>query len=319
MLVSVVIDPSAFDLDYFDSLYRVHAEDLLKGIERNGLLIVDLENILEKELSERIFSIPPQYGQYLQIYFVELLKNRNRRIVECPVSLNNASSASLLDLAYNLKVDTEADALIVGNESLERLKSDHRYSEDVVPLSEYRDSDFEKDRDRYDKQVGPIDTLPKSEVEELIIRSVRFAECLTFYDPYIGGRNICAFREGIEYILCLWYKHGLFSSQQGNGSVRIFTCRDLGIRNQHQKLVEKLKTPLESKFPWPVQFLIKINANPKRIFHARYLETQQVIIQVERGFDLFDRDGEFKVNFFTLTRDESSLLKRYRELPDADL
>ena len=50
MLVSAVVDPSAFNEDYFDKSYRIHAEDLLTGIVKNGLLIVDLEGALKRSL-----------------------------------------------------------------------------------------------------------------------------------------------------------------------------------------------------------------------------------------------------------------------------
>lgn len=319
MLVSAVIDPSAFNKDYFGESYRFHAEDFLKGIINNGLLIFDSEGELRKAFIEQIMSLSTPVGQQLQVLLADLLKIEAKRFVACCVSLDDPSSDDLLDMAYRLKMDTYADALIVGEHNLEKLKSDHKHSEEIILLSDYRNSDFEKNRDRYDQQVGPIDTLPKREVKELIIRSIRFAKSLTFYDPYIGGRNIRNFQEGIEYILCLWYKHGFFSSQQGNGSVKIFTRKNPRVRNQHQRIVERLKKPLESKFPWPVQFLIKVDSGPKRIFHARYLETPQAIIQVERGFDLFQQNGAFHVNFFTLSKDSGSLLKRYRELPDADL
>ena len=320
MLISAVLDPSAFDSDYFDALYRIHAEDLLKGIERNGLLIVDLEDILENEISERIYSAPTEYGQQLQIYLEELLKNRNTRIVECPVSTNNASLGTLLDLAYHLKIDTKADALVVGEESLKTLKSERRFSDDIVPLSEYRDSDFEENRQRYEKPVGPIDELSKSEIEDIIIRSVRFTKWLRFYDPYIGrGRNTRAFRKGIEYILSLWDEHGFFVSQQSVEDVEIFTCsaQNVRVQNQHRSIVQEIITPLQQRFSWPVNFLIK--NDPRRIFHARYLETQHAIIRVERGFDLFNQEDELRRNFFTLNMAEDSHLKQCRELPDADL
>ena len=230
---------------------------------------------------------------------------------------------NLLDLAYNLKEDTKADALIVGNESLKRLKSDRRHSEEIVPLSEYRDSNFEKDRQRYESQVGPVDTLPTEDVEELIVRSIRFAKWLRFYDGYIGrGENTNDFREGIEYVLSLWYKHGFYASQEGTGSVEIFDCkgRHVSIYVQNQRIIEEVKTPLEEQFPWPVKSLIKVDRfGPDRIFHARYLETQHAIIRVDRGFDLFKQNGKFRRNFFTLNMAESSHLRECRNLPDAGL
>ena len=321
MLVSAVLDPSAFDAEYFDALYTIQVVDFLKGIQRNGLLIVDSENRLRDVLVEQFKSLPIKPQQRLRFLIQELLlKKKSKRVIACVVSPNDTSSASLLDLAYHLKTDTGADALVVGNESLETLKSDRRFNEGIVPLSEYRDSGFETKRQRYESQVGPIDTLPKSEVDDLIIHSVRFTKWLRFYDPYIGrGSNTGDFRKGIEYILSLWYDHGFFAAQQGIGGVELFMCSAQHGQNQdqHQRIVQELTTPLQQRFPWPVNFLIKNDT--RHIFHARYLETQHAIIRVDRGFDFFNQDNEFKRNFFTLNMAEASHLRECRDLPDANL
>lgn len=324
MLVSAVLDPSAFDSRYFDALYTIHTIDFLKGIQKNGLLIVDSENRLRDALVNRIETLPIKFRQRLQILVEELLlKKRSKRVIACLVPSDYTSSGNLLDLAYHLKTLTKADALVVGDDSLETLMSTQRYGEDIIPLSEYRDSDFDVERQKYENQIGPIDTVPKSEVENLIIRSVRFAKWLRFYDGYIGrGENTNNFREGIEYVLSLWYKYGFFAFQERTGSVEIFTCkgRHVQVRDQHQRIVEEVKIPLEEQFPWPVKFLIKVDRfGTNRIFHARYLETQHAIIRVDRGFDLFKQNGGFRRNFFTLNIAESSHLKECRELPDADL
>ena len=321
MLVSAVLDPSALDAEYFDALYTIQTVDFLKGIQRNGLLIVDAENRLRDALARQVKALPIKPQQRLRFLIQELLlKKKSKRVITCLISLQDIASVSLLDLAYHLKADTEAEALIVGNESLKTLKSDRRFSKGIVPLSEYRDSDFETQRQLYESQVGPIDTLPKSEVADIIIRSIRFTKWLRFYDPYIGrGNNTINFRKGIEYILSLWYDHGFFASQQGTGSVEIFTCSDqrIQVQEQHRRVVQELTTPLQQKFPWPISFLIKNDS--RRIFHARYLETQHAIIRIERGFDFFDQDNEFLRNFFTLNMAESSHLRECRDLPDADL
>ena len=159
-------------------------------------------------------------------------------------------------MAYHLKVDTKVDALIVGNHSLEILNSTHRDGEGIVPLSEYRDSDFEQERRHYENSVGPIDTLRKSEVEELIIGAVRFTKWLRFYDAYIGtGNNTSNFRRGIEYILSLWEEHGYFASQQGIGGVKIYTRRaehipedsiDYVNRKINREFMERLKKTIPS-------------------------------------------------------------------------
>ena len=333
--MSAVIEPSAFDANYFDAVYRIQAEDYLNGIERNGLLIVDSGKRLQDALISRIKSLPDKYGQQLLIKITELLlKKRTKRTIAIPVSSNDVSPSNLLDLAFQLKTDTEADALIVGGESLETLESDQRYGADIVPLSEYRDSDFEANRQRYENQVGPIDTLPNTEVDDLIIHTVRFAKRLWFYDAYIGtGNNTSRFRKGIKYILSLWEDHGFFASQQGIGNVKIFTCNAAQIRDNetdhakenkleqnqenYRKIVRELIEPLKNQFPWPVELIVK--SDPDGIFHARYLETQHAIIQVERGFDLFKQTGEFRRNFFNLNMSHSSHLKDCRELSDANV
>ena len=126
-----------------------------KGIERNGLLIVDSGKRLQDAFIKQIRSVPTKYGQQLQILLEELLKNRKKRIVAWPVASNAIALTDLLDLAYHLKTETEPDALIVGDDSLKTLKSEQKYDASIVPLSEYRNSDFEKTRQQYENRIGP--------------------------------------------------------------------------------------------------------------------------------------------------------------------
>lgn len=274
-----------------------------------------------------------KFRQRLLILVEELLLKKGAHpVIACFVSPTYVPSEDLLDLATHLKRVTKADGLIVSNKSLEMLKSKQISSKNVVPLSEYRDSNFEKNRQQYGSQVGPIDTLPEPKVKELIIRSVRFATLLRFYDPNIGaGENTSGFRNGIRYILDLWREHGFFASQQGSGSVEIYTCSAERIRideeehakksklerNQenYRKVLRELIEPLNEGFPWPIKLFVK--SDPDRIFHARYLETEHAAIQVERGFDFFKQNGEFLRNFFTLNTAERTRLKECRDLPDA--
>jgi hypothetical protein len=335
MLMSAVPDPSAFDVSYFDAVYRIQAEDFLRGIERNGLLIVDSGKRIQNAIIGRITSLPIKYRQQLQIKIEELLlKKKTKRIIAITTSSNGTSPPDLLGLAYRLKTDTKVDALIVGDGSLKTLKSEQKHVADIVPLSEYRDSDFEADRQRYENKIGPIDTLPKTEVDSLVIRLVRFTKWLRFYDPQIGkGSNTSRFRKGIEYILSLWKDHGFFATQQGIGEVQIFTCEAEHIRDDetehakesklkrnqenYRKIVRELIEPLKNQFPWPIELFVK--SDPDGIFHARYLETQHAIISVERGFDLFKQNSGFNRNFFTLHTAASSHLKECRELLDANV
>lgn len=334
MLMSAVLDPSAFDVEDFDELYMIQAEDFLQGIWRNGVLIVDSERKLQETLFEKAESLPGTgKGERLRILLTDLLKEKSKRVAVRLVSLSNVSSVNLLELTCDLKIGTEANILIVGDKNFKELRFNPKYSNHIFPLSEYRDSDFEADRQRYENQLGPIDKLSKSTVEDIIVRSIRFTKWLRFYDAYIGsGENTSRFRRSIEYILTLWKKHSFFVSRQSIGPVDIYTCDAEHIRDdeteqakesklkrnheKYRKVIRELIDPLNQEFPWQINLFVK--SDPDGIFHARYLETQHTIIRIDRGFDLFDQNNEFRRNFFTLNMAESSHLKECRELPNAD-
>lgn len=342
MLVSAVLEPSVFDVKFFDELYTIHAIDFLRGIERNGLLIVDEDGALQNDFCKRFDKeeneyelIPIKYRLRIQKYIEELLlKNKSKRLILSPVSSKISSSEDLFELASALKKDTKADTLIVGNDNFEMNRFDPKHKDGIVPLPKYRDTDVEKNRQRYCVGLAPIDSLPRCEVDDIIVRSIRYSKWLRFYDRYIGtGDSTSDFRKGIRYILTLWDKHGYFSSKQGIGDIKIYTCsaeqiRDDAIdhaieskleRNQekYRKIIRELINPLKNQFPWPVELVVK--NDPYGIFHARYLETQHAIVRVDRGFDLFKQNGEFRRNFFTLNMAESPHLKECRELTDANV
>ena len=335
MLVSAVLDPSAFDAEHFNDLYTIQAEDFLQGIWRNGVLIVDSERKLQEDLFKKAESLPSTgKGKRLQLLLTDLLKEKSKRVIVRSVSPNSESQGNLLDLTCHLKTDTEADILIVGDENFETLRFSPKYSDRVFPLSKYRDSDFEKERQGYCDGMGPIDAFSKLDVDKIISRSIRFSKWLRFYDAYIGtGENTSRFRKGIEYILSLWREYGFFASQQGVGSIEIFTCsaervqddetdqakESKAARNQenYRKILRELVEPLGNQFPWPIKLSVK--DDPNGIFHARYLETQHAVIRIDRGFDLFKQNGEFRRNFFTLNMAENSHLRECRDLPNADL
>jgi hypothetical protein len=174
MLISAVLDSSLFYTTYFNATYGIQAEDFLNGIEKNGLLIVDSENKLQDAIFEQVESLPTKYRQRLQILVEELFKNKRERVVQCCISPNYTLSEDLLDLAYYLKTVSEADVLIVGNESVTTLKSGQKYDEGIVSLSEYHNGNFEKSQKRPNAGLEPINPSPKSEMEDIIFYSAQF-------------------------------------------------------------------------------------------------------------------------------------------------
>ena len=197
MRISAVLDSSVFNAAYFTPTYAMHTEAFLNGIQKNGLLIVDSENELRNAIFEQLESLPTKYRQQLQIRFEELFKNKRKQVVECCVLPNYTSSENLLDLVYHLRTVSQADALIVGSESLKTLKSDQRYDEDVVLLSGHKDSDFEKFSQRNYDSLESIDIFSQSEIEDTIIHSAQFNNWLTS----IVNEDIFASREKLIMLL----------------------------------------------------------------------------------------------------------------------
>jgi hypothetical protein len=332
MLMSAVVDPSAFNRTYFDAPdYRLHARSFLQGIQSNGLLIVDPDGRLHRSLAENIQSLPTQYGQQLGILLTELLKDSRKRVIRChPASSQETSACPLIELACHLKATSHADSLIVSSQTVEELRSKGVPDADVLPLGEYSESAFERQRYRYMEGSSPIDRLPESELDDMVIRIVRFAQWLRFYDKQIGkgGDNTSCFRMGIEYILKKWLEHGHFT-MRGEGRVEIITCERKHVFKDDdwsmplgrsanklalQKVMDELVEPLRKNFPWPIELSVK--EDPTGIFHARYLETQSVVVRFDRGFDLFSKKGKMRRNMLNIDNQSYGHLKECRGLPD---
>ena len=179
MGVSTVLDSSAFNAAYFNPTYGIQAENFLNDIRRNGLLIVDSENELRDAIFEQVESLPTKYRQRLQILVEELFKNKRERVVECCVSPNYTLSGNFFNLAFQLKIVSQADVLIVGGESVEALSDDQKRMEGTILLSEYLDSDFGRSRQKHYGELKSTKTHSESEVENTIIYSTQFNDCLT--------------------------------------------------------------------------------------------------------------------------------------------
>ena len=178
MSISTVLDSSAFNAAYFNPTYRSHTKDFLNGIQSGGLLIVDSENKFQNAIFEQIESLPTKYRQQLQIRFEELFKNKRGQVVECCILSNDASSENLLDLAYRLRIISEADTLIVGDKSFETLKSDQRHDEGVLSLSEYGGSNFQNNSRRYYEELKSSNTHLELEAGDTTIHSGQFNDWL---------------------------------------------------------------------------------------------------------------------------------------------
>jgi hypothetical protein len=226
VVMTAVIDVDAFKKEHFDAAgYRDQALMLLRGMASNGLILLDCEGRLGKGLASTISSLPTKDGQELVIRLEELMKGKRKRMVKCHFDACTCATADLLTLAREVRGICGVDALILSNENAKKLGRRGDLSATDVLLGQYIVSGYEKQRLYFQEGMRALDQLEPQEVDDLIIRITRFAKWLRFYDKQIGtGNNISHFRQGIEYILDLWQRHGHFASRDQVEFVDIITC-----------------------------------------------------------------------------------------------
>jgi len=313
MLMSAVVDPSSFDKDYFeDPSYEQNAQIFLRGVLANGLLIVDSDGILKDLLINNIKSLSLKYGERFVIIIAELLKNKRHKIVNLD-SFGYKKNVDTILQAYEIRKNCKADSFIVSIKSFHFFESNNFADPAITPLSNYIYSDFEKKRRWFFEELPSIDNLKKTEIEDIIIRIIKYSKWLRFYDKQIGsGDRTSFFRKGIEYILSLWEKNGILI-KDCIGEVEIISC--VKSSDRIKKIKSDLLVPLKSKFSF--HFTLRLKEDKSDIFHARFLETQHAIVLFERGFDLFKNDGNsFRRNFLKLENTAFNHLNECRNLKD---
>lgn len=336
MIISAVIDPLAFESGCFELPdYRKEANLFLKGINTNGLLLVDPEANLQQQMINKIKNLPSKYSQDLLIRLEELLKNKRKKIIRSHPSCGVIRTNDILELVWSVFEKCEADGLISNEDRLAQLRANGRIHSGTIALYNYSESYLENERNRYLTDLPPIDTLDLKDVNKLFFQVVKFSRWLRFYDKQIGkGQNISNFCKGIEHILNLWERHGHFASRGDIDFVEIITCQCERIRQEesnhakeskrirnleaYKKVVDSLLKPLKYRFPWRIELKIKDEGDIS--FHARHLQTQNAIILVDAGFDLFiprSNPKKFKRNIIKIDNGSFQHLQEYRNLPDS--
>ena len=328
MIISLIIDPTAMDSRYFSSIdgYRFNMNALFDGLSKNGVLVVDENGFLERELSTCLSSLPIKYRQELQIRLEELLKNKRKRIIKADAK---SGKGDIFTIMSKLNELYDVDAVCLSDDTFQVAEGREYDLANALSISSYLDSEVERRRRSYLSELPPLHKLSVAEVEDFFIRSVRYSKWLRFYDKQIGkGSNLKGFFRGIDFILSTWADHGVFSREQSRIEIITSTLHYLDNRtyDKEQKREEnfgaiervqkQLIGPLQKKYrDWEIVLRVK-NASPT-LFHARYLEAQFLILGVDRGFDFFERDGDGFVECSLNIRNGDALhLAELRALPD---
>lgn len=316
MIMAAVVQPAAFSTANFNLPgYKDQAFAFLKGIEKNGLLLVDSPGRLRKELVQHIASLSTPVGQKVQGILPELLKGERKRIFTCDENAApNSTDCSSDDLSLRVAEVCQVDGLVTGAAGQDRPPSlSSRIA--IVPLQEYLSSDFEAMRDYFYSNFPPVDAPLVDTFEEMLVRSVRFSRWLRFYDSQIGRvEDLRSFGKGIEFILNLWLKCRHFVTTSGKVEIITpvkFRASQEDILQAQQRIYRQIISPLQSRYGVRIDLRMKY----KR-FHDRYLDADSVILSFGRGFDLFDYYDKLRPQRVRVDNAVYDHLRELRESPD---
>ncbi|MCC6694825.1 MAG: hypothetical protein IT365_04245 [Candidatus Hydrogenedentes bacterium] len=317
MVVSAVLDPAVLEASRFeDSGYATQARLFLRGIAQNGFLLVDPERRLHNAVAEQLRALPTKHGQRIQILWEECCKT-SKHVMRCDRQRFGAlGNVPIGDVARHCGRRCSVDA-IISTESEEP---------NVESIRAYDESPFEATRCAFLAGSGRLDRMPRPQVNELLVRAIRFAKWLRFYDKQIGkgGDNLDDFRKGLEHILALWQEHRHFIDGPP-GDVTIYTCEAGSSPQENSRAMEKVRNeilaPLRSKFgKFGFRICLELkqlrNKAERELTHPRYLQAQGTIVLFERGFDFVRRDNKgFRCTTLKLDPKAEDILREYRALP----
>lgn len=312
MLMSALVDPSAFDERHFqDKHYGSWARQFFKEMTtENGLFLADRnKRLLVQELRQRFHALSEKHRQQLLLCLAEAIKQKRFHFGDC-------SDVDMLNICCELIDQYNPDAVITSPENINRFRNleANVNSTAVFSFHEYQDSYFQETRRRYIHEYQDLATMTNQEREDVFFRITRFSTCLRIYDKQIGlcdnEKCLNNFQKGIEFVLDYW-PH---CKNKRKGYLEIFTCAR---SKKHTLILNGFLQSLKTKYG-NVQFCLFVKRDKSRFMHARYLQTQSAILNVDRGFDLYDTKGNFKLNPISLVMGQKIVdtLQLFRRLGD---
>lgn len=321
MLMTAVVLPDAFAATHFaDPSYHLNTEMFLRGIDSNGLILVDAEERLYHELCDKVDPLAQLgKGKNTHALFEELLKKRRQkvvRLVKTCCSVN--ASCSTADVATQVVQHCGVDTLLVDPVNHPALAHCGSARTTVIPVPDYGSSPVEAERRRCCEKLPPVDQMGAGEFDSLMGQATRYSRWLRFYDKQIGkGTNLSHFRRGMERILRLWIASAHFPTAELHAE--LFTCvddsqhaqytPDVAYRRVRDDLVGQLATALSLR----IDLVFKRDDNS--ICHPRHLQTQSLALLFERGFDFINDDNSLRRCIVRIDGGCSEHLQEYRQLP----
>ena len=322
MLMTVVVLPESFSANRFtDPSYHLNTEILLRGIDANGIILVDKSDVIYNKLCDNVESLSvTKKGKTTHALFEELLKKqRQKKVRFITTNISSRPDAPIENTCASIAVKCKADSLITDPDLHSRCAAEFGGLVQVTSMTEYISSAVEVERRRCYESLPSLDRMAPGEFDRLIAGATRFSRWLRFYDKQIGkGTGLSRFRRGLERILRIWVDSAYYSKEQL--SVDLFTVVDESSYKNYEPSVayERVKgdliEPLIGQFGLSFKFHFKRDVSS--ICHPRHLQTQSLAVLFEKGFDLVEDDGSLCRTFMKPDAGCAPHLQEYRQLKD---
>jgi hypothetical protein len=322
MLMAATVVPGVFSPGRFaDPAYHLNLEVFLRGIDSNGVVLVDAEERLYEKLCDAVEPLAGiGKGKTSHTLFEELLKKRRQKVVRFVKTICSFDeSRPDDDVAASLAQQCKADALIVESPESAASAVALAGSTTVIPLAQYIESGVETERRRCCEALPSLDQMAAGEFDRVIVNVTRFSKWLRFYDKQIGkGTGLSRFRRGLARMLQLWIDSAHFP--KADLSVELFTVVDESQYRQlepsvaYHRVKGDLVDALQQDFGIPIK--VSFKRDNDSICHARHLQTQSIAVLFERGFDFVGDNGSLSRAFIKVDGACVSHLQEYRRLPE---
>ena len=316
MLLYIIIDPSSINKEVKKNVaYRQGLESVLTLIiKQNGILGLDIEKTISKKIIENInIHLQGTHGKKISTLFEELLKGElyNRRYVYLPIR-----DEKLLDIDNYIKMCQKGDFDIIFID--EDDKEYYSRFDKTLYFNEYNDSECKlniKAREFRDRGISIFEKSNKKEIKEIFQRISSKTKKIQFYDYIIGKVDpygLERWYDGFEFILNGWKDVSPLAKKGKKINVEIIT-KVFKFDKYKKQTFTRIKTiikKLEEKYGRLCEFKLIMKLDQKNEFRARYMVTDQVVVEVRKGFDLFktSQKNQFVSNHLRWMNDTNEIL-----------
>jgi len=289
MLVRTVILPSAFAaISETPSVFYRVVITLLESLAKNGLILIDEQEYIQKFLLAEIDKWPQKYRKEAKVALKRL--NEKNRFVK--VSIKNESVLNCakkpcyhcIEIALNYcptAVITRQECYLCATQHLAMANTVK-----VVDVVEDSISDFFPS----DYFLGKGEWTQQEFEQKILIPLLRDAKDIKIYDRFIG-RSILT-NNAAKYQLTLGWIIEVFLRERGSrfkGVFEVYGGVGIGILKKEIPIavdqLRNLENELKKKYP-NFQLIIKKETSKSQMLHDRFLITNQVAVSLGRGFNL---------------------------------